>query len=248
MPQLLTIKDLCVSAEDKQLLHGITLEIEKGSTHVLMGPNGAGKSTLGLAVMGSPEYTVTSGKIIFDGEDITDESAYERAKRGIFLSFQDPVEIPGITLSEFLRNSLEQITGTRIKLWDFKKKLKAAMDILDMDSSYADRDLNAGFSGGEKKKAEILQLLMLQPKLAILDETDSGLDVDAVKTVSKGISEYKARTGGTLLVITHNTRILESLQADATHILSSGRIAANGGAELIDEVITSGFDKYIIGK
>lgn len=248
MPQLLTIKDLCVSAEDKQLLHGITLEIESGSTHVLMGPNGAGKSTLGLAVMGSPEYTVTSGKIIFDGEDITDESAYERAKRGIFLSFQDPVEIPGITLSEFLRNSLEQITGTRIKLWDFKKKLKAAMDILDMDSSYADRDLNAGFSGGEKKKAEILQLLMLQPKLAILDETDSGLDVDAVKTVSKGISEYKARTGGTLLVITHNTRILESLQADATHILSSGRIAANGGAELIDEVITSGFDKYIIGK
>jgi len=248
MSQLLTIKDLCVSAEDKQLLHGITLEIESGSTHVLMGPNGAGKSTLGLAVMGSPEYTVTSGKIIFDGDDITDESAYERAKRGIFLSFQDPVEIPGITLSEFLRNSLEQITGTRIKLWDFKKKLKAAMDILDMDSSYADRDLNAGFSGGEKKKAEILQLLMLQPKLAILDETDSGLDVDAVKTVSKGISEYKARTGGTLLVITHNTRILQSLQADATHILSSGRIAANGGAELIDEVITSGFDKYIIGK
>lgn len=248
MPQLLTIKDLCVSAEDKQLLHGITLEIEKGSTHVLMGPNGAGKSTLGLAVMGSPEYTVTSGKIIFDGDDITDESAYERAKRGIFLSFQDPVEIPGITLSEFLRNSLEQITGTRIKLWDFKKKLKAAMDILDMKSSYADRDLNAGFSGGEKKKAEILQLLMLQPKLAILDETDSGLDVDAVKTVSKGISEYKARTGGTLLVITHNTRILQSLKADATHILSSGRIAANGGAELIDEVITSGFDKYIIGK
>lgn len=248
MSQLLTIKDLCVSAEDKQLLHGITLEIESGSTHVLMGPNGAGKSTLGLAVMGSPEYTVTSGKIIFDGDDITDESAYERAKRGIFLSFQDPVEIPGITLSEFLRNSLEQITGTRIKLWDFKKKLKAAMDILNMDSSYADRDLNAGFSGGEKKKAEILQLLMLQPKLAILDETDSGLDVDAVKTVSKGISEYKARTGGTLLVITHNTRILESLKADATHILSSGRIAANGGAELIDEVITSGFDKYIIGK
>ena len=248
MSQLLTIKDLCVSAEDKQLLHGITLEIESGSTHVLMGPNGAGKSTLGLAVMGSPEYTVTSGKIIFDGDDITDESAYERAKRGIFLSFQDPVEIPGITLSEFLRNSLEQITGTRIKLWDFKKKLKAAMDILNMDSSYADRDLNAGFSGGEKKKAEILQLLMLKPKLAILDETDSGLDVDAVKTVSKGISEYKARTGGTLLVITHNTRILESLQADATHILSSGRIAANGGAELIDEVITSGFDKYIIGK
>ena len=245
MSDLLTITDLSVSAEDKELLHGVSLTIESGSTHVLMGPNGAGKSTLGLSVMGSPEYTITGGKIDFDGADITNESAYERAKRGIFLSFQNPVEIPGITLSEFLRNSLEQITGKHMKLWDFKKKLKAAMELLNMDSAYADRDLNVGFSGGEKKKAEILQLLMLEPKLAILDETDSGLDVDAVKTVSKGIDEYKKRTGGSLLVITHNTRILESLTVDKTHILSAGQIVAHGGAELVDDVITNGFDKYI---
>lgn len=245
MSDLLTITDLSVSAEEKELLHGVSLTIESGKTHVLMGPNGAGKSTLGLSVMGSPEYTITGGKIEFDGADITNESAYERAKRGIFLSFQNPVEIPGITLSEFLRNSLEQITGKHMKLWDFKKKLKAAMELLNMDSAYADRDLNVGFSGGEKKKAEILQLLMLEPKLAILDETDSGLDVDAVKTVSKGIDEYKKRTGGSLLVITHNTRILESLTVDKTHILSAGQIVAHGGAELVDDVIANGFDKYI---
>ena len=245
MSDLLTITDLSVSAEEKELLHGVSLTIESGRTHVLMGPNGAGKSTLGLSVMGSPEYTITGGKIEFDGADITKESAYERAQRGIFLSFQNPVEIPGITLSEFLRNSLEQITGKHMKLWDFKKKLKAAMELLNMDSAYADRDLNVGFSGGEKKKAEILQLLMLEPKLAILDETDSGLDVDAVKTVSKGIDEYKKRTGGSLLVITHNTRILESLTVDKTHILSAGQIVAHGGAELVDDVIANGFDKYI---
>ncbi len=244
MSQLLTITDLCVSAEDKPLLHGVSLGMEKGSTHVLMGPNGAGKSTLGLAIMGSPEYTVTDGKILFDGADITNESAYERAKRGIFLSFQNPVEIPGITLSEFLRNSLEQISGKHMKLWDFKKKLKAAMELVDMDSSYAQRDLNMGFSGGEKKKAEILQLLILEPKLAILDETDSGLDVDAVKTVSKGINEYKNRTGGSLLIITHNTKILEALTVDKTHILSGGKIVCDGPAELVDDVIKNGFDKY----
>ena len=248
MSQLLRIENLSASAEDKELLQGITFSVGEGETHVIMGHNGAGKSTLGSVIAGSPEYRITGGKIYFGEEEITDLPADKRARLGIFLSFQNPIEIPGITLSEFLRNALEQITGTRLKLWDFKKKLSAAMELLEMDKSYAERDLNVGFSGGEKKKAEILQLLMLQPKLAILDETDSGLDVDAVKTVSKGISEYKARTGGTLLVITHNTRILQSLQADATHILSSGRIAANGGAELIDEVITSGFDKYIIGK
>ena len=245
MSHLLTITDLCVNAQDKAVLHGVDLAVEQGSTNVLMGPNGAGKSTLGLTVMGSPEYTVTGGKIIFDGQDITNESAYERAKRGIFLSFQNPVEIPGITLSEFLRNSLEQISGKHMKLWDFKKKLKEAMDTLNMDPSYADRDLNVGFSGGEKKKSEILQLLILQPKLAILDETDSGLDVDAVKTVSQGISEYKESTGGTLLIITHNTKILNSLAVDTTHILADGRIAAQGGSELAYDVIENGFDRYI---
>ena len=248
MSELLRIEDLTAGAADKELLHGVTLSIGTGQTHVLMGPNGAGKSTIGCTLMGSPEYTITGGRIFFEGEDITDEPADKRAKRGIFLSFQNPIEIAGISLSEFLRNALEQITGKRMKLWDFKKKLKAAMELLEMDTAYADRDLNVGFSGGEKKKAEILQLLVLEPKLAILDETDSGLDVDAVKTVSKGIDEYKNRTGGSLLVITHNTKILEALNVDRTHILSAGKIAAEGGAELVDEVISGGFEKYIVGK
>ena len=245
MSELLKITDLRVSAEDKEILHGADLTINEGETHVIMGPNGAGKSTLGSAVMGSPEYTVTGGSIIFDGADITAETTDKRAKREIFLSFQNPVEIPGITLASFLRSAYEQITGERIKLFEFRKKLTAAMEVLQMDKSYADRELNVGFSGGEKKKAEILQLLVLRPKLAILDETDSGLDVDAVKTVSAGIKAYKEQTGGSLLIITHNTKILEALTVDKTHIIADGRIAAEGGAELIDEVAVNGFEKYI---
>ena len=245
MAELLKITDLRVSAEEKEILHGVDLEINNGETHVIMGPNGAGKSTLGAAIMGSPEYSVTGGKIELDGEDITGEAPDKRARRGIFLSFQNPVEIAGITLSSFLRSAYEQITGERIKLFEFRKKLRAAMDVLQMDAAYADRELNVGFSGGEKKKAEILQLLVLRPKLAILDETDSGLDVDAVKSVSAGIKAYKEQTGGSLLIITHNTKILEALSIDRTHIIADGRIAAEGGAELIDEVIADGFDRYI---
>lgn len=244
MSDLLKIENLTVSAEDKELLHGVTLSAGEGETHVLMGQNGAGKSTLGCTVMGSPEYKVTGGKIYFGGEDITELSADKRAKLGIFLSFQNPIEIPGITLSEFLRNALEQTTGKRIKLWDFKKKLKAAMELLDMDESYAERDLNVGFSGGEKKKAEILQLLVLQPKLAILDETDSGLDVDAVKIVSKGIEEYRRSVGGTLIIITHNDKILASLNVDKTHILADGKVAKEGGGQLAFDVLENGFEKY----
>lgn len=244
MSELLKIEGLTASAEDTELLHGVTLSVGEGETHVVMGHNGAGKSTLGSVIMGSPEYKVTDGKIIFNGEDITSLSADKRARLGLFISFQNPIEIPGITVAEFLRNALEQVTGKRIKLWDFKKKLYAAMELLEMDKSYADRDLNVGFSGGEKKKAEILQLLILEPKLAILDETDSGLDVDAVKTVSKGIDEYKKHTNGALIVITHNTKILEALTVDKTHILSAGKIAAEGGAELVDEVIENGFEKF----
>ncbi len=245
MSDLLKTEGLTVSAEDKELLRGVDLTLGKGETHVLMGPNGAGKSTLGCTVMGSPEYKITGGRILFDGEDITEESADKRAKRGIFLSFQDPVEIPGITLSEFLRNALEQQTGQRIKLFEHKKNLAAAMSVLGMDESYAGRDLNVGFSGGEKKKAEILQLLMLKPRLAILDETDSGLDVDAVKVVSKGIEEYKKSVGGTLLIITHNAKILEELNADKTHILSNGRIVREGDGQLAFDVLADGFEKYI---
>ena len=184
---LLTVKDLHVNVEDKEILHGVDLTINKGETHVLMGPNGTGKSTLGYALMGNPRYSVTEGEIWFQGKNITEEAVNERAKDGIFLSFQNPLEVPGVTLSAFIRSALEQKTGKRIRLWDFKKELARTMEILQMDPSYAERDLNVGFSGGEKKKAEILQLLMLKPSLAILDETDSGLDVDAVRTVSRGI-------------------------------------------------------------
>ncbi len=245
MSELLKITNLSVKAEDKELLHNVDLIIDEGETHVLMGQNGAGKSTLGCTIMGSPEYTVTGGNIYFDGEDITEETADKRAKRGIFLSFQNPVEIPGVTLSEFLRNSLEQLTGSKMKIWDFKKKLHAAMDVLGMDRAYADRELNVGFSGGEKKKAEILQLLMLKPKLAILDETDSGLDVDAVKTVSKGIEEYRKASNGTLLIITHNAKILESLTVDKTHILADGKNAKDGGGELAFRVLENGFGEVL---
>ncbi|MDO4292250.1 MAG: Fe-S cluster assembly ATPase SufC [Eubacteriales bacterium] len=242
--QLLQVKDLVVSVEDTEILHGVGLEINRGETHVLMGPNGAGKSTLGYAIMGSPRYEINQGRILFDGKDITEEPADKRARAGIFLSFQNPLEVPGITLGNFLRNALEQRTGERIRPWEFRKQLKKTMEVLQMDPSYADRDLNVGFSGGEKKKAEILQLLMLKPELAILDETDSGLDVDAVRTVSRGIEEFQKDEKGALLIITHSTRILESLRVDATHVLAEGRMVASGDSSLVDEINEHGFEKY----
>lgn len=242
---LLITKDLSVNVEEKEILHKINLEIGKGETHVLMGPNGAGKSTLGYALMGNPRYQITNGKIYFNGTELQDESADKRAQKGIFLSFQNPLEVPGISLANFIRNALEQRTGTRIRLWDFKKEMKKAMDVLQMDESYADRDLNVGLSGGEKKKAEILQLLMLKPSLAILDETDSGLDVDAVHTVSKGIEEYQKSKKGSLLIITHSTRILQSLHVDRTHVLVDGHLVASGDASLVDEINNHGFERFI---
>lgn len=238
---LLEIKDLHVSAGEKEILHGVNLTVGKDETHVLMGPNGTGKSTLGYAVTGNPEYTVTSGEIIFDGENITDIPVNERANKGIFLSFQNPLEVPGVTLSAFIRSALEQKTGSRLRLWDFKKKLSETMKLLSMDESYAERDLNVGFSGGEKKKAEILQMLMLEPKLAILDETDSGLDVDAVRTVSNGVKLYRERVKGSLLIITHSTRILEALTVDKTHVMENGVIVKNGDASLVGEINKNGF-------
>ena len=240
---LLQVKDLHVGVQDKEILNGVNLEIPEGETHVLMGPNGTGKSTLGYALIGHPKYEVTEGSIIFDGEDITEEGADERAKKGLFLSFQNPLEVPGVSLSAFIKSALEQVKGERVKAWDFKKKLHATMDVLNMDYEYAERDLNVGFSGGEKKKAEILQLLMLEPKFAILDETDSGLDVDAVRTVSAGIDEYKKRTGGTLLIITHSAKILESLKVDRAHVMIEGKIDRIGGRELVDEINAKGFEE-----
>lgn len=238
---LLKITGLHVSVGEKEILHGVDLTVNNDETHVLMGPNGTGKSTLGYAITGNPAYTVTEGEIVFDGESIVDMPVNERAKKGIFLSFQNPLEVPGVTLSSFIRSALEQKTKTRLRLWDFKKKLAETMKLLDMDESYADRDLNVGFSGGEKKKAEILQMLMLEPKLAILDETDSGLDVDAVRTVSQGVKLYRERVHGSLLIITHSTRILEALTVDAAHVMENGVIVKNGGAELVDKINEKGF-------
>lgn len=246
---LLNVNNLTVSIEDdenlKEILHGVNIEIKKGETHVLMGPNGAGKSTLGYALMGNPRYITNGGEIMFDGKNIVDESADKRAKAGMFLSFQNPLEVPGLPLSSFIRNAVEAVSGKRVRMMQFKKELEKNMEVLNMDKDYANRALNVGFSGGEKKKAEILQLLMLSPKLAILDETDSGLDVDAVRTVSEGVKEYQKRKDGALLIITHSTRILESLKVDYTHIMVEGRIIKTGDASLVDEINENGFEKYI---
>lgn len=243
--KLLEIQNVDVNVAGKEILHGISLGIGEGETHVLMGPNGAGKSTLGYTLMGHPDYGLSGGRIFFGGEDITEESADKRAKRGIFLSFQDPLEVPGVSLESFIRSSLQQVTGEKVKLMAFQKSLEQAMDVLAMNHSYAERDLNVGFSGGEKKKAEILQLLMLKPRLAILDETDSGLDVDAVRTVSKGVEEFQKKVGGALLIITHSTKILESLHVDYTHVMVKGRIVHTGDGTLVNKINEKGFEDFI---
>ena len=239
--ELLSVRDLHVQVGEKEILHGVNLSVGTDETHVLLGPNGTGKSTLGYAITGNPAYQVTRGSITFDGEDITSMPVNERAKKGVFLSFQNPLEVPGVTLSAFIRSALEQKTGDRLRLWDFKKKLKETMALLSMDESYAERDLNVGFSGGEKKKAEILQMLMLEPKLAILDETDSGLDADAVRTVSEGVRLFREKTHGSLLIITHSTRILEALHVDRTHVMENGVIVREGDAALVEEINEKGF-------
>ena len=239
--ELLSVRDLHVQVGEKEILHGVNLSVGTDETHVLLGPNGTGKSTLGYAITGNPAYQVTRGSITFDGEDITSMPVNERAKKGVFLSFQNPLEVPGVTLSAFIRSALEQKTGKRLRLRDFKKKLKETMALLSMDESYAERDLNVGFSGGEKKKAEILQMLMLEPKLAILDETDSGLDVDAVRTVSEGVRLFREKTHGSLLIITHSTRILEALRVDRTHVMENGVIVREGDAALVEEINEKGF-------
>ena len=242
---LLSINNLSASVDGEPILKDINLDIKRGETHVFMGPNGAGKSTLGNVLMGNPIYKVESGSIRFEGEEIIGESADKRANRGMFLSFQNPLEVPGLALEAFIRNALRQKTGKAVKILKFNRELAETMELLGMDSSYADRDLNVGFSGGEKKKAEILQLLMLNPKFAILDETDSGLDVDAVKNVSKGIEEYQKRQDGALLIITHSTKILESLNVDYTHVLIKGRIVKTGDGSLVQEINEHGFESYL---
>ena len=242
--ELLQVNDLHVRVEEKEILHGVNLSIGKDETHVLMGPNGTGKSTLGYAVTGNSAYEVTEGSIVFDGEDITNLPVNARARKGIFLSFQNPLEVPGVTLSAFIRSALEQKTGSRLRLWDFKKKLAETMRLLNMDESYAERDLNVGFSGGEKKKAEILQMLMLEPKLAILDETDSGLDIDALRIVATGVTKLH-RADNATVVITHYQRLLDYIVPDVVHVLYKGRIIYSGDKSLALRLEKEGYDWLI---
>lgn len=241
---LLSIRGLSASVEDKPILREVDLDVARGEVHVLMGPNGAGKTTLGHIAMGDPAYEVTDGSIVFDGEDITELSCDKRSHAGLFLSFQAPVEIPGVPLSSFLRATIEGRAGMDMKNKEFRRRIKQLADELSMDASYLDRELGVGFSGGEKKKVEMLQLLLLQPKLAILDETDSGLDVDALSVVSKGMDSYRRNCEGTLLIITHNTRILEHLDVDRVHVMVRGKIAAEGDSSLIDDIDRNGFEQF----
>lgn len=240
---LLSCAGLSASVDEKPILHEINLEVPQGEVHVLMGPNGAGKSTLGHVIMGNPVYTVAAGRLVFDGQDVTELPSDKRSRAGLFLSFQAPVEIPGVPLRSFLR-AIVDAHGIKMKNKEFRAKVEGLADELSMDKAYLDRELGVGFSGGEKKKVEMLQLLLLAPKLAILDETDSGLDVDALSVVSRGMELYREACDGTLLIITHNTRILEHLNVDRVRVMVQGRLVAHGASSLIDEIDERGFEHY----
>ena len=241
--QLLEINDLYVTAEDKEILKGINLKINKGEIHVIMGPNGSGKTTTANAILNNPMYKKEKGSIYFAGEDITNEKTDEIARKGIFMSFQLPEEIPGVSVTNFLKYAKNKITGKTVKIFEFKDELKKYMEELNMNPKNMERSLNVGFSGGEKKKNEILQMLVLEPKLAILDETDSGLDVDAIRTVSKGIEMYKSSENA-VVIITHNTKILQYLDVDYVHVLVDGKIVKTGTAELAKEIEEKGYGEY----
>lgn len=238
--KLLSIRNLHVSVEGQSILNGIDLDINPGEVHVMMGPNGAGKSTLANVILGDPRYEVTEGSIFFEGADITEEKTDARARRGIFLSFQVPEEISGVTVESFLRAAKNAQMGEPQKLIPFRRALQSKMAQLGIPENYASRYLNVGFSGGEKKKNEILQMEMLNPRLAILDETDSGLDIDAVRTIAQSVDRFR-NPKNAILIITHITRILQDLPVDYVHILSQGRIMRTEGADIIDEVARNGF-------
>ena len=238
--KLLEIKNLHVNVEDKEILKGIDLTINKGEIHVIMGPNGSGKTTTANAILSNPLYNKVEGNINFESEDITNLKTDEIARKGVFMSFQLPEEIPGISVTNFLKSAKGKITGKPTKVFEFKDELRKYMEELKMNPEYAGRSLNVGFSGGEKKKNEILQMLVLNPKLAILDETDSGLDVDAIRTVSKGIEMFK----NAVLIITHNTKIIKSLKVDYVHILVNGKIVKTGNQSLAAEIEEEGYSKY----
>lgn len=239
MDALLKVEGVRASVAEKEILKGMNLTVNKGEVHVIMGPNGSGKSTLANVIMANPAYTMTEGKVFFEGEDISEETTDKRALKGLYLSFQTPYEIPGISVENFIRQAL-LARGQKTSIIKFKKELKKKMELLDMKSEYAERYLNVGFSGGERKKTEILQLLMLEPKLAILDETDSGLDVDAVATVSRGLKEYLDGERSAI-IITHHREILKEIQPDFVHVVSDGKIVKEGGDEIIDRIEAEGF-------
>ncbi|MBI5202745.1 MAG: Fe-S cluster assembly ATPase SufC [Elusimicrobia bacterium] len=238
---LLVIENLHVEVEGKPILKGVNLVIEKGQIHALMGPNGSGKSTLSYTLLGHPKYTVTQGRILFNGEDVTNAKTHERARKGMFLSFQYPTAIPGVSVANFLRTSLKSIKGDEGVVKTFRKNLREKMGQLEMDEKFATRYVNEGFSGGEKKRLETLQMAMLEPKLAILDETDSGLDIDALRIVSGGINRLASPERG-ILLITHYQRILDYVRPQFIHVLVAGQIAHSGGPELAKELEKKGYD------
>ncbi len=247
----LIIRDLHVSIETDQgttpILRGVDLTINSGEIHAIMGPNGSGKSTLAYTIAGHPRYTVDSGSITLDGEDVLAMSVDERAKAGLFLAMQYPVEIPGVTVSNFLRTAKTALDGQAPPLRSWVKDLKSSMEALRMDAGFTERNVNEGFSGGEKKRHEIVQLELLQPKIAVLDETDSGLDVDALKIVSEGVNRVKENSDLGVLLITHYTRILRYITPDFVHVFVEGRIAEQGGAELAERLENEGYDRYTAG-
>ncbi len=246
----LEIKDLHVSIDidggTKEILTGVTLTINSGETHAIMGPNGSGKSTLAYTIAGHPRYTVVSGQILLDGANVLDMTVDERARAGLFLAMQYPVEIPGVSVSNFLRTAKTAIDGEAPSLRTWVKEVKKAMTDLKMDESFAARNVNEGFSGGEKKRHEIVQMELLKPAFAVLDETDSGLDVDALKVVSEGVNRVKGETGMGVLLITHYTRILRYIRPDFVHVFVNGAIAEEGGPELADRLEDEGYDRYLV--
>ncbi|WP_068425433.1 Fe-S cluster assembly ATPase SufC [Piscicoccus intestinalis] len=252
MASTLEIRDLHVSVETesgpKEILRGVNLTISAGEIHAVMGPNGSGKSTLAYSVAGHPKYTITSGTVTMDGQDVLAMSVDERAQAGLFLAMQYPVEVPGVSVSNFLRTAKTAIDGEAPKLRHWVKDVKGAMNRLKMDPSFAERDVNAGFSGGEKKRHEILQMELLKPKFAILDETDSGLDIDALRVVSEGVNRAHDDNDMGVLLITHYTRILRYIKPDFVHVFVDGRVAAEGGPELAEKLEAEGYDKYLTGQ
>ncbi|KRC50110.1 MULTISPECIES: Fe-S cluster assembly ATPase SufC [unclassified Nocardioides] len=245
----LEIKNLQVSVDTedgaKEILKGVTLTIKDGETHAIMGPNGSGKSTTAYSIAGHPKYTITGGEVLLDGENLLEMSPDERARAGLFLAMQYPVEVPGVSMANFLRTAKTAIDGESPKLRTWVKDVNGALDRMKLDPAFSSRSVNEGFSGGEKKRAEIAQLDLLDPKFAILDEIDSGLDIDALKVVSDGINDYAARDGKGLLLITHYTRILRYVKPDVVHVFVDGRIAESGGPELADELEANGYERFL---